>query len=678
MAEAEDVLTDVARHATIYVRDVWRRHRLAPPEPQTTALRDVARRLDILVSGTLGTRLPLRVAQPPARPTALTRLMWRADRPWSLQTLPATDGREIWLPRTTTSTDDASGLDRYRVWALQQATRALRGSAALVADILDPLARDLYLLIEAQAADEALGRHLPGLRPTLDRVRRDACLGRPRMGEFPPHRRPVEELLLSVLQGSSDRPPPTFPRPDTPATALAAALDMAHTIRRSLPDGVRCRSWILRDTWTGELRASQSAAASSPADAEVEEPSADASQPIRSARLARRPTERAKSEDEDDTERGAWMVQPAAPQEHAEDPLGLQRPADRDEETAAESFADSLAELPEARLVSSPGRPREILLSDDPPKPRIHLEINLSGSAEQRFTYPEWDYRALAYREPGVTVRLRPAAPGPRQWVEDTLRLRRSMIMTIRRRFEILRAQPLTLHRQFDGDEVDLEAYVQTLADYRAGLSLSQAVYKRRTPARRNMAILLLIDASGSTDAWVSDQRRVVDVEREALLLVCLALEGVADQFSVLAFSGHGPGNVRISEVKRFREAFDDRIAERIAGLEPDQYTRAGAAIRHATTDLMTQQVDHRLLLLLSDGKPNDVDQYDGRYGLEDVRQAVNEARLQGVSPFCLTIDRQAAEYLPRVFGAGHYALLPNPELLPAVLLEWIRRLVAA
>jgi nitric oxide reductase NorD protein len=85
----------------------------------------------------------------------------------------------------------------------------------------------------------------------------------------------------------------------------------------------------------------------------------------------------------------------------------------------------------------------------------------------------------------------------------------------------------------------------------------------------------------------------------------------------------------------------------------------------------------HRLLLVLSDGKPNDNDEYDGTYGAEDMRQSVSEARLQGIFPFCLTIDRQAAEYLPRVFGAGHYALLHRPERLPAVLLEWMRRLVA-
>src|SRR5690606_21450588 len=109
----------------------------------------------------------------------------------------------------------------------------------------------------------------------------------------------------------------------------------------------------------------------------------------------------------------------------------------------------------------------------------------------------------------------------------------------------------------------------------------------------------------------------------------------------VLAFSGEGPGGVTIRNVKNFEERYGHDIELRIAGLEPERYTRAGAAIRHATALLMREQAHHRLLLILSDGKPNDMDHYDGRYGVEDMRQSVIEARLQGISTFCLTIDRQ-------------------------------------
>ena len=167
-----------------------------------------------------------------------------------------------------------------------------------------------------------------------------------------------------------------------------------------------------------------------------------------------------------------------------------------------------------------------------------------------------------------------------------------------------------------------------------------------------------------------------MDVEREALLLVSIALQGLHEPCCVLAFSGEGPHGVKVHTVKAFEEEFGPIVSRRIAALEPEHYTRAGAAIRHACAMLMAQGARHRLLLILSDGKPNDIDVYEGRYGVEDMRQAVVEARLQGIDSFCLTVDRQAANYLPGVFGVGQYALLPRPELLPTVLLDWMRRLV--
>ena len=174
----------------------------------------------------------------------------------------------------------------------------------------------------------------------------------------------------------------------------------------------------------------------------------------------------------------------------------------------------------------------------------------------------------------------------------------------------------------------------------------------------------------------MSANRRIIDVEREALLLVSIALDGMGEPWSIQAFSGEGPNAVIVRQIKGFEENYSNDVALRISSLEPEHYTRAGAAIRHASTDLLRQPASHRLLLVLSDGKPNDKDLYEGQYGVEDMRQAVTEATLQGISPFCLTIDRQAPAYLPRIFGAHNYALLPKPELLPMVLLDWMKRLV--
>src|SRR5690606_11384680 len=217
-------------------------------------------------------------------------------------------------------------------------------------------------------------------------------------------------------------------------------------------------------------------------------------------------------------------------------------------------------------------------------------------------SYPEWDERIQAYHRPGATVHLRPAAFGPQAWVDDTLTRHRSLLNAIRKRFEMLRAQRMRLPRQLEGDDIDLNAVIEAMSDFRAGRPLSQRLYQTLRTARRDMAVTLLVDVSGSTDAWIAAHRRVVDVEREALLLVCNALEGMGEPYSILAFSGTGPQGVTVRRLKDFDERYNRDIALRIAGLEPEDYTRAGAAIRHASSMLMQQPATHRLLLMLSDG----------------------------------------------------------------------------
>jgi nitric oxide reductase NorD protein len=234
------------------------------------------------------------------------------------------------------------------------------------------------------------------------------------------------------------------------------------------------------------------------------------------------------------------------------------------------------------------------------------------------------------------------------------------------------------MHRQREGDEVDLAAAIDGFVDLRAGAGELDRVYEYVRPARRDLSIQILIDVSGSTDGWIAGNRRVIDVAREALLLVCIALDSLREPYSVMAFSGDGPQAVTVRTVKSFEEHDSQEIALRVAGLEPERYTRAGAAIRHASAALMARNTHHRLLLMLSDGKPNDVDEYEGRYGVEDMRRAVAEARLQGVFPFCVTIDRQMGSYLPGIFGQHHYALLQNPQMLPTALVGWLARLVKA
>jgi nitric oxide reductase NorD protein len=577
--------------------------------------------------------------------------------------VPATDGLHLWLPADSGDTDSARGAACYRLAALRQGMRAQRGSAGMLPEAALPGA--LYLLLEAQAADAQLVTLLPGIEPELAALRRDALARRPPLSAFSPARRPLEQLLREVLAGA-----PVLPLAETPEHAARLAEQLAPRFAADkLP-----REPLLLDWWSGELRRPDPRETASLLQGEL--PAAQ--QPPRSARLARRPKQRAALPGEDEKRDDApWMVQPEGSHPHAEDPMGLQRPVDREEQSAAEEYADLVSELAEARLVATPGSPREVLLSDDAPEGAAQHQGGTGDGGRAWLHYPEWDYRSQVYRSPGARVLLQPPALGSPHWVERTLESHRALLDAVRRRFEMLRGERQLLRRRLDGDELDIEACIHSHADYRAGRSREQALYQQRRPARRSVAILLLIDISGSTDSFIGGHRRVIDVEREALLLVGTALERLGQPFAVQAFSGRGMDGVTVASLKDFDEPWSDTVALRIAALEPEHYTRAGAALRHASAHLARQPAMHRLLLLLSDGKPNDADHYQGRYGIEDTRQAVIEARLQHIHPFCLTIDRQASDYLPHVFGPGQYALLPQPERLPLVLLEGMKRLLA-
>ncbi|HUH88124.1 MAG TPA: VWA domain-containing protein [Pusillimonas sp.] len=701
MAEAEDVLQDIARHATIYARSLWLRHRGPQNQPRPIVLAQVAERLDLLINAVFEQQHPFRTAQAPATPTMLTRLFRRHDVHNNGAPVPATDGRHIWLPVSTDATHLPTATTRFRAMALQQAMRAQRGSARLIAHTQgDPALRAVYILLEAQAADVELLRRLPGAGPDLQTLRQwmaSRHLAQP--PSLPDSCMPFQTLKMAMLQTPIQQAVPQLqaylqllddsqaklnfdpggthlPFCATPQESLLLAGKLATRLMAPFPGSRRPqRQALLHDAWTGDLfTPSPEPMQALNAPASDEQPG---TKPPRGARMARRPKERKADKDEDKRGQGTWMVQTNPPLEKAEDPRGLQRPVDRDEDTPAEEFADALSELEEARLVSTPGAAKEVLLSDDPLEKRSMRKAGPLDSTARILHYPEWDYRQGGYRFPGAAVHLLPHQPGPQQWVDETLKQYQTVLEAIRKRFEALRAQRLWLRRQLDGSEIDLDAYIEGRADMRAGLPMPQALYRLQRPQSRDLAITLLIDISGSTDSWLAADKRIIDVEREALLLVCIALERLGAPYSIEAFSGEGPHHVTVTEVKAFNEPYSNDIALRIAALDAQHYTRAGAALRHATALLMKQQAQHRLLLLLSDGKPNDVDEYEGRYGVEDMKKAVEEAKLQGIFPFCLTIDRHAAAYLKTVFGARQYALLPRAEALPTALLDWMRKLVA-
>ena len=404
------------------------------------------------------------------------------------------------------------------------------------------------------------------------------------------------------------------------------------------------------------------------------EEAATGTAPPRVAEMRRTPRARQADGDEDDGHAGSWVIRADDPQESVEDPLGLQRPADRDDGANPEDLADSLSDLPEARVVRTRQQPREVLRRGEAPRrfdgPALHSRFAAG------IVYPEWDYRIAQYRARGATVRQPAARAGDAAWVTSVRSRHARLIRRVRTRFERLRSRPVRVYRQVDGPEIDTTAYVTACGDCRARVATDGRVYAARRVERRELVVALLVDVSASTDAWVSSNRRIIDVEKEGMIVVCEALDALGDRYGVFAFSGEGAGDVSVAALKEFEQPSGHEVRRRIAALECDRYTRLGAPIRHVTAALCRQTAAARLLLLLSDGKPNDVDMYDGRYGIEDTRQAVAEARRQGVKVFCLTVDREAPRYALRIFGRAGFSVLRHAEQLPAVVVDVLRHLI--
>lgn len=239
----------------------------------------------------------------------------------------------------------------------------------------------------------------------------------------------------------------------------------------------------------------------------------------------------------------------------------------------------------------------------------------------------------------------------------------------LKKQFQMLAPARCWHYKQTDGEEFDLDAYLRYASERTAGVAVSNDhLYQKLNPGSRDLASLLIADLSLSTDSFVNNQQRVIDVIRDSLLLFAESLQATGDPFSMIGFSSRRRDPIRVHILKRFEETYSPSIRGRIAQIKPGFYTRMGAAIRYGTESLSQQGNSRKLLLILTDGKPNDLDQYEGRYGIEDTREAILAARKLGLQPFCVTIDRRANQYLPHLFGHNGYIVVNDPLKLPNYL----------
>lgn len=337
----------------------------------------------------------------------------------------------------------------------------------------------------------------------------------------------------------------------------------------------------------------------------------------------------------------------------------VDRTADDDDPDNAEKVAEDLDVLSLAH-------------SGDRPAARLRMDLDLppgefaSDVLQGGVLLPEWNYRTATLAADFCRLQL----VAPRMDESDRLPERiRGPAKRVKAQFERMAQGRQWLRGQMDGEELDLDRYIIHSADRVNRYERDESGLYRQLKANiRDLSCLLLADFSLSTDAWVNNDARVIDIIRDSLHMFNEALSATGDAYAIHGFSSKRRDNVHYYPIKNFGESSSALVRQRINSIEPCDYTRMGAAIRFATERLRKTATKQKLLLILSDGKPNDVDMYEGRYGIEDTRQAIHEAFVAGVRAFCVTVDERGSDYLPYIFGSQNYIVVKRALELPKKL----------
>ncbi len=320
----------------------------------------------------------------------------------------------------------------------------------------------------------------------------------------------------------------------------------------------------------------------------------------------------------------------------------------------------------------------------------------LSATQPNTFIYDEWDAAARKYRERWCKVYEKSLGSGDLTFYRETLLSHAGLSQQIRREFE--QVVPELYHKEKrlpEGSDHDLDLAIEALTDFRIGISPSEKIFWRHHKIERDVAVAFLIDMSGSTGEAIKtasdkplpgnapgaerSQRRIIDVEKEAIVLMMDSLEAIGDRYGVYGFSGHGRDNVEFYVIKDIEESFSMDIAKRFGRIGPLHATRMGPAIRHTTAKLRKQQSHSKFLFLISDGRPQDrgysQEGAEKAHAVQDTRMAMIEARREGIHPFCLTVDKDGNDYLRTMMDDFSYEVLADVSLLPRRLPQLYKKL---
>ncbi|WBU52886.1 nitric oxide reductase activation protein NorD [Paracoccus sp. SCSIO 75233] len=616
--------------------------RLDAPEAHEGAavdLSEVGGRLAVLFRGLGGS--PSVELRPVSEEVSSHRLPWRRRLGTPVETVPRTsfDGEALRLPARLAVFPEREANAALYVWLAAAAAHAPERHRED-----DPLRADLRALAAARDMVAATLADAPGLT-RLYQALCHAYLSQRPQPPLPPAEAAVEAMIRHML--GAPLPPE--------AAEIWAAMNDGGAFGQTAPRGYRPYRPV--PLWP-ELRAVESSARHEMDHAETADAAPEDGEG-RTHRARRRESEQAERSDSFILHKFEAILSWA-------EFLNINRRVDDDDPDNARKAADDQDEIGLGQISKAP-----------PTRLKLHLDLAPEDVDRERLseklTYPEWDCRAGVYLPDHACVLASVAEPADDGFARDPAASRR--IRAVKRQFEALRPARMTTRGHLDGDALDIEAAVRAEADRRASGEGCDRVWMQTRPEARDLAVSILLDASRSTESAITG-RAVIDIEREALNALAWGLDACGDDFAINAFWSLKRHRVYVQNCKEFSEEMGPLVERRLSALRPGFYTRMGTAIRHVSAELSRQPRKRRLLIVITDGKPNDLDHYEGRHGIEDSAKAVREARRAGQSVFGITVDRDARSWFPRLFGQGGFAVVPDPEKLIFALPRIYRQLV--
>lgn len=334
---------------------------------------------------------------------------------------------------------------------------------------------------------------------------------------------------------------------------------------------------------------------------------------------------------------------------------------------------EALDELRMTQVMRTADRPSSIYRSDvilD----GLNLEVSRSDHS-QGVSYPEWDHRLQRYRPNWCHVQSGATEESASGWSQRTRYRHQGLIRRLRREFAALVAERQRLRRQPLGSEFDLDALIASEVERRVGHTPDEQVYLDTRHKRHEVSALILIDRSYSTDAWLAN-RRILDLITEIVFCVGEVLNDHLDRLAVAAFASNTRHACRFDVVKGFGDPWEGS-GDRLGALEPSGYTRIGPALRHSQELLRREHSRRKLIILITDGRPCDYDQYEGNHGIHDVKKAIETGARDGITTHAFAVERKAAEYFPRMFTPRHYDIVSTAEHLTRKLCRMFARQLA-